>query len=379
MPSRALVALALLVALSGACTTETPVGHAAPAAPAEQPAPSAEAPASNPACDAETKKLQRGLDAAHERDTAAVLAVKTPTCGVRVLTSGARAPAPTALHRIGSVTKTYVGAVVIRLAGEGKLSLDDAIATFDLGVPNGEKITISHLLHHTSGLFNYTDDETLLGEALTQGKSFTPAALVAVAVSHDPYFEPGASWRYSNTNFILLGMIAEKVSGSKIGALVRARVLDEVGLRSTFFEGEEPLGGELAPGFSKTGEELTNAYGPTWSWSAGAMVASPADVVTWAEALGSGSYYGSETQKTVLETVPTGDGATSYGLAVMVFDAKITGGMGRGIGHGGDIPGYHTQAFHFPEKKTTIVAIVDSDAASPNDVTVAALEVLAPK
>lgn len=368
---------ALLLGLVAACSTETSPTEPVVSEPAPTPEEGAEPPASNPACDAETAKLQKGLDAAHPKKTSAVLAVKTPSCGVRVLTSGESAPAASALHRIGSVTKTYVGAVVVGLATEGKLSLDDAISKFDLGVPNSEQIRVRQLLNHTSGLFNYTDDQTLREDALVKKKSFSPSELVAVAVGHDPYFQPGASWHYSNTNFILLGMIAEKVSGSKIGALVRARVLDEVGLKATFFEGEEPLGGDLAPGLSSGGVDVRHAYDPTWSWAAGAMVAAPADVVTWIEALGSGSYYGAEPQKEVLSTVKTDSPMVEYGLAVMTFDGSITGGMGTGIGHSGDIPGYHTQAFYFPDKKTTIVSIVDTDAASPNEVTAAALDVLA--
>jgi D-alanyl-D-alanine carboxypeptidase len=96
----------------------------------------------------------------------------------------------------------------------------------------------------------------------------------------------------------------------------------------------------------------------------------------WIEKVGSGTFYDAAQQKELLTTVPTGMANLDYGLGIIVFGAAITAGAGIGIGHDGDIPGYHTQAFHFPDKKTTLVAIVDSDAESANDVSLAALQVL---
>ena len=367
------------LACLAACTSET-------AAPTTQPAasmtpPPATAPTTPPpattkptACDTQNAALQKGLDLAHAKDTEAVLSIRNPACGARTLTSGVSKIDGKALHRIGSVTKTYTTAVILSLASEGALTLDDKLSKYVPDVPNGDVITLRQLLDHSSGLFNYTDDKTFQKSPTT--KVFQPIDLVHFSTQNPVYFAPGTSWHYSNTNFILLGMIAEQVGKAKIGALVRTRVLAKAGLASTFFVGEEPVTGTLAPALSSTGADATNVLDPSWSWSAGAIVATPSDVALWVEKIGSGTFYDAATQKELLTTVPTDQQGIDYGLGIMVFGAQITDGAGEGIGHGGDIPGYHTQAFYFPAKKTTIVAIVDSDAENPNDVSLAALKVL---
>ena len=330
------------------------------------------------ACAAETAGLQAGLDRARDADTSAVLAVKNPDCGVRVLTSGPAKLTGTELHRIGSVTKTYVAAVVLTLAQEGALGLDDAVSTWVAGVPNGDVITLRQLLNHTSGLFNYTEDKPFLTEAVTKDHAWSPRALLDVAFKHPPYAAPGEQWHYSNTNYILLGLVGEAAGRANIGELVRSRVLAPIGAKATFFDGVEPVTGELALGTDARGNDMRKV-GPSWAWAAGAMLASPADVVTWTEKLGSGAFYTVAMQEEVTRGVRTPEATMSYGLGMMILDSRATGGAGTAYGHAGDTPGYHTQAFYFKAAKTTIVSIVDSDAAPANDITVAALAVLSSK
>jgi D-alanyl-D-alanine carboxypeptidase len=241
-------------------------------------------------------------------------------------------------------------------------------------VTGGDVITLRQLLDHQSGLFNYTDDTAF--EKTSPKTVYTPRQLVDVALRNPVYFAPGTSWHYSNTNFILLGMVAEAAGKAKLGVLVRTRVLDKAGLGATFFDGEEPLGGTLAPAQDMQGGDATKVLDPSWAWAAGSIVATPGDLAMWIEKVGSGSFYDAAQQKELLTTVPTGEANVDYGLGIIVFGAAITAGAGPGIGHDGAIPGYHTQSFYFPEKKTTLVAIVDSDADDPNDVSLAALKVL---
>jgi hypothetical protein len=108
------------------------------------------------------------------------------------------------------------------------------------------------------------------------------------------------------------------------------------------------------------------------------MVAAPTDLVTWIEQIGSGAFYDAKTQDALTTGVATDEPTLRYGLGLMILDARVTLKAGIGYGHGGDTPGYHSQAFHFPRTKITIVSIVDSDAAPANDVTVAALTALFP-
>jgi D-alanyl-D-alanine carboxypeptidase len=378
------MALALAVAVSAISVTACSASSDAPSDPA--PAVPAPAPTSDPqpgpdavppppsACELETTALQHGLDAAHAADTEAVMVVRNPACGARVLFSGPSKIDATRLHRIGSVTKTFVAAVILTLAKDGALGLDDKLSKWVPDVTNGDNITIRQLLDHSSGLFNYTDDKAFWKES--PSKVWTPRQLVDVSLRNPVYFAPGTSWHYSNTNFILLGMIAETAGKAKIGALVRTRVLAKAGLASTFFDGEEPVTGTLAPALDSRGGDATTVADPSWAWAAGAMVATPGDLATWIEKVGSGAFYDAATQKELLTTVPTDSNGLDYGLGIMVFGPSITGGGGTGIGHGGDIQGYHTQAFYFPDRKTTLVSIVDSDSDSPNDVSIEALKVL---
>lgn len=377
-PSLACALLSLLASVHLACssTTSAEPSSGAAEAPTTTPAPVEDTPDPvKEACAAETVRLQAGLDKARDPRTNAVLAVKNPACGVRVLTSGPSKLDGTELHRIGSVTKTYVAAVVLTLARDGVLGLDDAIGKWVSDVPGADGITVRQLLAHTSGLFNYTDDKTFRSKAITTDRVWQPRELVAVAVAHPPYFAPGGGWHYSNTNYVLLGMIAENAGKAKIGALVRARVLTPINATATFFDGEEPVAGTLTLGFDAQGDDMRR-IGPSWAWAAGAMLATPADLVTWTERLGSGAFYDAAQQKEVTTTVATEESTLRYGLGMMVLSGRATLGAGTGYGHGGDTPGYHTQAFHFPAKGTTIVSIVDSDAAPANDVSAAALTVL---
>jgi D-alanyl-D-alanine carboxypeptidase len=305
--------------------------------------------------------------------TDAVLAVKSPSCGRRILTSGPSKLDATELHRIGSVTKTYVAAVVLRLAKEGTLSLNDKLSKYVTGVANGDQITVRQLLNHTSGVFNYTEDPAFMDDVVA-GKTMTPKMLLDTAAKHEPYFKPGAGWHYSNTNFVLLGLIAEQTGQAKIGELVRKRVFEKAGLKQTYFDGEEPVQGILAVGRSAKGKDVSYIGDPSWAWAAGAMTATPGDVVSWIEQLGNGTFHDADTQRELMTTVKTTD--KSFGCGLGIFSAALAKSVPAAFGHGGDIMGYHTTAYYVPEKRTTIVAIVDSDTENPNDVSAVALRVL---
>lgn len=336
--------------------------------------PAPTAPPAPTACDLENAALQRGLDGAHAKTTEAVLAVRNAACGARTLVSGPSKATVKSLHRIGSVTKTFTAAVILSLVKDGVLALDDKLAKWVPDVTGGDAITLRQLLDHQSGLFNYTDDTAF--EKTPPTTVYTPRQLVDVALRNPVYFAPGTSWHYSNTNFILLGMVAEAAGKAKLGVLVRTRVLEKAGLTATFFDGEEPIVGTLAPAQDTQGGDATRVLDPSWAWAAGSIVATADDLAIWIEKVGSGTFYDAAQQKDLLTTVPTGEPNLDYGLGILVFGAASTAGAGVGIGHDGAIPGYHTQAFHFPEKKTTLVAIVDSDAEDPNAVSLAALKVL---
>ena len=163
--------------------------------------------------------------------------------------------------RVGSITKSFVATVVLQLVGEGKLSLDDTVEHWLPGaVPNGDKITLRNLLSHRSGLYDYLSDPRVLKPYLSGnfGYSWTPRRLVAVSASHKPLFAPGTTTSYSNTNYILLGLIVEKATGNSIGAELKRRIFAPLQLRSTSLghlaahaapvRARLPRPGEAAPG-----------------------------------------------------------------------------------------------------------------------------------
>ena len=136
--------------------------------------------------------------------------------------------------RIGSITKTFTGTVILQLVDEGKLRLDDPIAKYQPEVPNGANITIRQLLQMTSGLFNYTDDPAW-NQALDANRQrvWSPQELVAIALAHPPYFAPGTDFHYSNTNTVLLGLIIEQITGNNVADEFARRIFTPLGMRET--------------------------------------------------------------------------------------------------------------------------------------------------
>jgi D-alanyl-D-alanine carboxypeptidase len=172
-------------------------------------------------------------------------------------------------------------------------------------------------------------------------------------------------------------MIAEMAGGAKISALVRARTLVPAHLEATFFDGEEPLTGTLATGFDVNKKDVTRAVDLSGPWSAGAMVATGADLAEWITALYGGSVLDA-TSKQLLVAAPAHiRPGQDYGLGVVLLGA-LTPKTGTAMGHYGDIDGYNTAALYFASKQTAIVGIVNQDGASGNDLLLAALPVLFP-
>jgi D-alanyl-D-alanine carboxypeptidase len=193
-------------------------------------------------------------------------------------------------------------------------------------------------------------------------RTFTPRDLLDIAFSKPLSFVPGEAgkWEYSNTNYVILGMIIESVTGETVAQVLRERILMPIGAKATFFNGSEPLIGDVAYGQSFLGTNGADFMDPSASWCAGNVVATIDDVVDWAEKRGSGSFHSPAAQAEMLKGVPTGQGFT-YGAALVMVDETGLNGNGPALGHGGDSVGYHMLAYYFPNPKVTIAVIVDSD------------------
>jgi len=281
--------------------------------------------------------------------------------------------------RVGSNTKTWTGTAILQMVEEGKLSVDDPVSKYRPDVPNGANITVGQLLDMRSGLYNYT--ETLeLNTALDEHpeKVWTPEELLALAFAHEPYFEPGAGWHYSNTNTILLGLIAEELDGKPIAQIFQDRFLTPLGMSGSSFPAntDTSLPAPYANGYSFSGnvetmngdDELpaeriaaidagdvtpTNHTNdnPSWTWSAGQGISTANDLATWVEAMVKGDLLDEETQQlrmaSVLPTDPTKENAAGYGFALAQ--------MGPLFGHTGELPGYNSFMGYDPVNDVTIV------------------------
>ncbi|MFD4355593.1 serine hydrolase domain-containing protein [Nocardia sp. NPDC058518] len=156
----------------------------------------------------------------------------------------ASTPGPHSRFRIGSITKTFVATVVLQLVDEGKVTLDGSIAAhLPEPIPGGDRITVRQLMNHTSGLYDYMKEpgmSTNRWRGDDRFRTHAPRDLLATAVGHDPYFAPGARFRYSNTNYIALGLLIEHVTGHRYGDEIRDRVLTPLRLTATTVPGEDP-------------------------------------------------------------------------------------------------------------------------------------------
>lgn len=188
-------------------------------------------------------------------------------------------------YRIGSITKTFTAVMVLQLIEENKLSLETSLASFYPQIPHAEKITMRHLLSHSSGLFNMTDDpwhETVLTEFRTKEEN------IAVIKSYAPVFEPGEKAQYCNSGYVLLGYIMEDVTGKDYNASLQERICNKIGLTKTYFGGKiNPDNQECFSYFAKAdpGWELAPQASASISHGAGAIVSTPEEVALFMHAL----------------------------------------------------------------------------------------------
>lgn len=263
--------------------------------------------------------------------------------------------------RIGSETKTFTVTALLRLVDQGKAGLDDPIGKYVAGVPGGDRITLRELADMRSGLFNYSEDEGFF-KALTSDprRNFTPQELLAYSFRHPVNFAPGTKFEYNNTNLILLGLVVEKASGSKLADYITDQVVKPAGLKHTVF----PTGAEFpaphAHGYTKqtaTGKtEDATDWNPSWGWAAGAMISDLPDLRSWARTLATGTLLTPATQAQRLKVSPAGDlPDTGYGLGIFNVEGWI--------GHNGSLPGYQSLTVYLPQSQATMVVLLNTDIA----------------
>ncbi|MBW5484828.1 serine hydrolase domain-containing protein [Streptomyces bambusae] len=318
-----------------------------------------------PATAAGPDAVQRALDATvhPDRVPGASATVKAPgekprtyTAGVAERVTGAKMPRDGQV-RIGSTTKTFTAVVALQLVGEGKINLDDPV---EKHLPNlvrgkgidGHGITVRQLLQHTSGLPDYEDDVT---DDIVERRYLSPRDALDIALRHEAVFAPGekdkwgkAKWGYSNTNYLVTGLIVEKVTGRPFPEEVDKRVIRKIGLRHTYFPdpGETTIRERHPQGYRQDRADAplrdVTQVDPSASWSAGAMVSTDSDLTRFfSELMKEGHLLDKPQLDQMRATVETPKPGVEYGLGIM----RTRLSCGRVVwGHNGAIPGYGTWA-----------------------------------
>ncbi|GAA2794245.1 serine hydrolase domain-containing protein [Crossiella cryophila] len=301
----------------------------------------------------DTGKVQQALQAALDAGAPGGLTVvndrrtgrQSYVAGKADIASG-RTPRATDRFRIGSVSKPFVATALLQLVGDGKLSLDDKVAKWLPGaVKNGENITLRQLLQHTSGLPDFVPHlDFSPGAVLTE---YTPDQLLKLIADDQPTFAPGQGWSYSNTGYLLAGMVITKATGRDWRQAVTERILRPLGLRDTelphrktTISGPHLSGYTADPANPQRRVEVTR-ISPTMADSAGEMISTADDLGKFFRALLSGRLLPAAQLKEMTTAVPMTGRQGGYGLGLMRTDLSC----GISVwGHGGSIPGFNSWA-----------------------------------
>lgn len=273
----------------------------------------------------------------------------------------------------GSVGKTYVAAIALQLIAEGKIGLDDKIEKW-LGreswfarLPNARDITVRMLMNHTSGLVRYEFKEQFTADLTRQpDKVWRPEELVAYILDTRAPFNAGKGWDYSDTNYIVLGMIIERATRSTYYRELSRRILGPLNLRQTIKADSRKIPrlsqGYAGPDnpFGKSDAMIVDGrmvVNPQFEWTGGGIASTASDLARWAKLLYEGRAFDSALLKEMLDGVPAKLGPEAkYGLGVIIRPTPL----GISYGHSGFFPGYLTEVMYFPQSRIAIAVQVNT-------------------
>jgi len=279
----------------------------------------------------------------------------------------------------GSVGKTFFGAVAMQLVSEGRIALDDPISKY-LGaepwfsrLPNGPDITIRMLMNHTSGLVRYEFDDAFTRAVRVEPyRVWRPEEEVAFILGTEPPFAAGRGWTYSDTNYIVLAIIMERVMGESMYDAIRRRVIEPLRLEDIVAQTGPELPG-LVQGyagasnpFADSNEVLVNGrfvFDPSFEWAGGGFMVNAASLARWAKLLYENAAFNASVNADYLDGVEArglGRGVR-YGLGVIIADSPL----GTTYGHSGFFPGYLTEVRYWPDHGFAIAIQINSSARQP--------------
>jgi len=303
--------------------------------------------------------------------------VGTTELGAQVL------PAADTHFRVASNTKTMTAALIVLLAQDGKLKFSDPVSAYVPGVPNGENITVAQLLKMRSGLYGYTEDPAFAAAMdANPGKPWTPQEILAIAFGHPPQFAPDASYEYNNTNYALLGLIAEKVGGRPLAQQLQERLFDPVGLRQTSLPAADDtsMPAPFSHGYMYGGSRYALADDPypadlqaaallgsvppvdytnqnsSYATAAGGAISTADDLATWVKALVSGKVFNADYHQQWLNSLqpedPDHPDGQKYGYGISYQRFGPAAAM---FYHGGELPGFNSFMGYDPDNDVTLI------------------------
>jgi CubicO group peptidase (beta-lactamase class C family) len=265
------------------------------------------------------------------------------------------------VYRIGSITKQFTSAAIMRLVEQGKVSLDDTLQKFLPNYPTqGNRVTVRHLLNHTSGIKSYTSLGPKWGRVVRL--DLAPDSLVALFASEPFDFKPGDQWLYDNSGYFLLGMIIEKVSGKKYGQYLKDEIFTPLGLKSTIYCDQAPLIKHRAQGYTlRADSTFINAepLSMTQPYAAGSLCSTVNDLAAWTLALSSGKVVTPASYKLMTTPGTLNDGKPlTYGFGLGIG----TVGGHRQVSHNGGINGFISELHHYPDDSLVTVVLTNTGA-----------------
>jgi CubicO group peptidase (beta-lactamase class C family) len=269
------------------------------------------------------------------------------------------------IYRLGSITKQFTATAILLLAEDGKLSVDDELTKFLPDYPtNGKKITIRHLLNHTSGIKDYTRLKEF--QKLAR-QDHTHEEMLALFQNEPLDFEPGTKWGYSNGGYYLLGMIIEKASGQKYETFLEERIFKPLNMSATRYGHRQQLIPHRAAGYRYFFGQLTNdeAISMDPPFAAGALVSNIIDLIKWHQALEEGALLSSKSYEEMYRPVELSNGTRrpyGFGWRVARFEGHNT------IGHGGGINGFSTMISRYPDDRLAVIVLSNTSGADPGAV-----------
>ena len=274
-----------------------------------------------------------------------------------------KAATPATIYEIGSITKQFTSASIMRLVDQHKLSIDDELSKYLPRIPlHGHRVTIRHLLTHTSGIHSYTEVPAWQPH---WSEDLTPDSIMGFVAKDTFDFAPGTRYKYDNSGYVLLGMVIEKVSGQTYAKFLENEIFKPLKLTHTSYCPSHPTDPAFAAGYSKNGDGVKPAtyLSLTQPFAAGALCSTVGDLVMWERALTSGKVVSPESFALMSTAATLNDGKKiNYGFGLV--PGEMSGHAF--ISHSGGIPGFATMEYYFPADTLAVVVFTNYDSASPN-------------